>query len=202
MRRSGPRVSFKGHADSDEEYHSRSPVSPREIPDSQPGSPNHDFDELQSSNPVLPREIPDSQPDTSSHGFDGAEEPDDSVSFKTEATVVIPGGTQLTPKPEPRYVSSRLLYILFPFVLSILISTRPCIPWALIEPELSSFQASNSVAAWQQFTKMFCTVPLLTHHAATPHEIYQPQRTSSLRGHKIQRRHGRRAYTAGYSAIH
>lgn len=85
MRRSNPSLSSKTHADNNEEFRGRSRVFPLEIPDSQPGSPVSDFDD--------------------------AEEPNDSASFKTVSTVVITGGTQLTPKSKPRWVSTQPFFI-------------------------------------------------------------------------------------------
>jgi hypothetical protein len=63
--------------------------------------------EHQSNNPDLPLEIPDSQPDDFDYELDEAEDLDDSASFKTVVTEIIPGGTQLTPNCEARWVSSQ-----------------------------------------------------------------------------------------------
>ena len=72
---------------------------PAEIPDSQPDSPD------------TPREIADSQDDLLDIDLPDADPIDESSSFHTTATEIIFGGTKLTPKLEPRYVSLQYLFI-------------------------------------------------------------------------------------------
>ena len=83
-------------ADLYQEPPSRSVNLPAEIPDSPPDWPSH------------PTEIPDSQENPFQYDIDlpDQEAADESTSFNTVDTEIIPGGTQLTKKAEsPRYVS-------------------------------------------------------------------------------------------------
>ena len=82
-------------ADLYEEPPNRSLNLPVEIPDSQPDWSPHRT------------KIPDSQQDPSEYDLDlpDAEPVDKSTSLHTTDTEVVPGGTQLTKKSKPRYVS-------------------------------------------------------------------------------------------------
>ena len=82
-------------ADLCEEPPSRSLNLPAEIPDSRPDWSPHRT------------KIPDSQQDPSEYDLDlpDAEPVDKSTSFHTTDTGAVPGGTQLTKKSKPRYVS-------------------------------------------------------------------------------------------------
>ncbi len=56
----------------------------------------------------LPEEIPDSQ-ESLDHVSDTLEERElDEDSFHTEDTIVLEGGTRITPRPQPKYVSFKV----------------------------------------------------------------------------------------------
>lgn len=101
----GPRSDSDAIEDNDadlyEEPPSRSLNLPAEIPDSQSDWP--------------PRRtvIPDSREDPSKYDLDlpDTEPADESTSFHTTDTEIVPGGTQLTKKSKPRYVSLHDFFI-------------------------------------------------------------------------------------------